>query len=95
MLRRRIKRSRTSSNLDPILACVRDVSLGREQTSFHQRFYTYNNRPMFNLKPSLAVTQKHTHLVIPKKLQRALPRNTPLPRLHHREADRIAETNSC
>jgi len=26
---------------------------------------------MFNLKPSLAVTQKHTHLVIPKKLQRA------------------------
>ena len=96
MLRRCIKRSRTNSNLDPILACVLcDVSLGREQTNFHQRFYTYNSRPMFNLKPLLAVTQKHTHLVIPKKLQRALPRNTPLPRLHHREAERIAETNSC
>ena len=26
---------------------------------------------MFNLKPSLAVTQKHTCLIIPKKLQRA------------------------
>ena len=72
MLRRCIKRSRTNSNLDPILACVLcDVSLGREQTNFHQRFYTYNSRPMFNLKPLLAVTQKHTHLVIPKKLQRA------------------------
>lgn len=63
-----------------------------EQTNFHKRFYTYNSRPMFNLKPSLAVTQKHTRLVIST---RALPRNTPLPRLHHREADRIAETNSC
>lgn len=67
-----LKRSRTTSNLDAILAYVlRDVSLGKEQTSCHKRFYTYNSRPMFNLKPSLAVTPKHTRFVIAKKVQRA------------------------